>query len=355
MGLLSPVCEFLVKEHKAQPLGPKVLFVSRQTVPLTIDALHRLLARYDLKDENTGPVEYDNDTRGAEGQRYVSDRYFMQAIGISEFESLDVTDYEGADIVWDLGQPIPEEYCGKYDFIYNGGCFDNMFNPGVALMNLSKLLRPGGRMVCMESAASFYSPYLMFSPGWFYDFYVSNNYAWCVVYVATFRTPEQLAHGPWDMQYVNLPADPNGPAPEALNGDHLILLTCAQKGDDSTDTIQPVQAQYRTTQQMQDSFARKEAGLQQRARPLIDGQRPPLSSNSYLIAVGKLGVDLGGAQEPGPMTVAQAMQKAMAHHLAGRLAVAENYYRVILQVDPGNAEAKESLELLLSQMRLQRS
>jgi SAM-dependent methyltransferase len=294
MGLLNPVCEFLVKEHKVRPLGPKVLFISRQTVPLTIDSLHKLLARHDLHDQNTGPVEYDDDTRGAKGKRYVSDRYFMQALGIKEFHALDVTAYEGADIAWDLGEPIPLEYCGKYDFIYNGGCFDNMFNPGVALMNLSRLLRLGGRMICMESAASYNSPYLMFSPGWFYDYYVSNNYDWCSVYLATYRTSDQLMHGPWDMQYVNVPAEPNGRSPEALYGNHLLLLVLAQKGNDSTDTIQPVQCQYRTTAQLKDTFARNEAALRQRAHSLIDGQRVPLTSAPYLIDVGKLGIDLGG-------------------------------------------------------------
>jgi hypothetical protein len=78
----------------------------------------------------------------------------MKSLGINTFHALDVTDYEGADIVLDLGEPIPEKYCGNYDFIYNGSCLDNMFNPGVALMNLSK---PQGRIINIEAASSWCS------------------------------------------------------------------------------------------------------------------------------------------------------------------------------------------------------
>ena len=292
MGLLNPVCEFLVQLHKEKPLGPKVLFISRQTVPLTEEALDRLLSRHGLENQNDGPVEFDEDTRGAAGQRYISDKYFMRALGVKDYAAIDVTAYEGADLVWDLGVPIPDEFKGKYDFIYNGGCFDNMFNPGVALMNLSAMLRPGGRMVCMESAASWNGPYVMFSPGWFNDFYVVNNYERSAVYLATYRDNDQLFHGPWRMDYINMGADPNGCPPEALNGDRILILTWAEKGESSTDHVQPVQYQYRTTQELRTTFKRLDAGLRSRAPLMIDGRPIPPVTAPYLNPVGELGVDL---------------------------------------------------------------
>jgi len=296
MGLLNPVCEFLIIEHKRRPLGPKALFISRQTVPLSLAALRRLLARHSLSDQNTGPVEYDEETWGASGRQYVTDRYFMRALGIHDYNALDVTDYEGADIVWDLGQPIPEKYHGTFDFIYNGGCFDNMFNPGVAMMNLSKMLKPGGRMVCMESASSYHPPYLMFSPGWFNDFYVFNSYNSCAVYLASYPGHDELMHGPWRMRYVNVPASPNGGPPRPAEGEHLLLVTVAEKGAASSDTIQPIQHEYRTTPELKETFATNQARLRSNAPPLINGAPAPDLSAPYLIDVGSLGDDLNDTQ-----------------------------------------------------------
>src|SRR5208283_5155456 len=175
MGLVNPCAEFVVREHALRPIGPDVLFIGRQTVPLSLDGFNRLLDRYGLKNQAPDEVEYDQETRGAQGCEFISDRYFLKALGVKNFHALDVTDYEGADIVHDMGQPIPKEHYSKYDFIYNGSCFDNMFNPGVAIMNISKLLKPHGRSVNIECASSNNNPYLMFSPAWFYDYYVVNN------------------------------------------------------------------------------------------------------------------------------------------------------------------------------------
>jgi hypothetical protein len=217
----------------------------------------------------------------------------MKSLGVNTFHALDVTDYEGADIVWDLGELIPEKYYGKYDFIYNGSCLDNMFNPGVALMNLSKLLKPHGRMINIECASSWNDPYIIFSPGWFYDFYVSNNYKYSDIYLISYQNNNELFYGPWEMQFVNVPANPNGASPEVPRGIHLALLTIAEKGDSSTDTVQPVQAQYRATKELKDAFRRSETSMQASIRHLLNGHTINPASAPYLVDVGRFGLGLG--------------------------------------------------------------
>ncbi len=288
MGLLMPVAEFIIKEHVNRPFGPKVLFIGRQTVPLSLESLNTLLAKYGLKNKNKGPVEYDTETRGSERYRFITDRYFMKALGLDDFEAMDVTDYEGADLIHDLGEPIGKEHYSKYDFIYNGGCFDNMFNPGIGLMNLSKLLKPKGRMICMESAGTWNGPYVMFSPAWFYDFYVTNKYQHCAVYLASYQNNNDLTHGPWKMEYVNMTADPGGPSPEALNR-HLLLLVIAEKSSESTDSVQPIQFHYRTTAELQDNFRCNEDNLRENDRPLLNGMIIDPKTAPYLINVGFFG------------------------------------------------------------------
>lgn len=288
MGLMIPVCDFLIRLHKQKPLGPDVLFIARQTIPLTVEAHAQLLKMHGLTSRYTGPVEYDSDTVISTRGKYISDKYFMKCLGVTNFHSLDVTNYEAADIIWDLGMPIPREYHNKYDFIYNGGCFDNMFNPGVALMNLSKVLRAGGRMVCMESAASYNSPYLIFSPGWFYDYFVSNNYDWGQIYISSYGSSEELWHGPWKMRYANVPSYPNGGPPKPSKLEQLIILAVGQKGAHSTDEVQPVQYQYRATDALKDTFNASQEAFRQRIPPLID-ESSPLEKKRYLTKVGSIG------------------------------------------------------------------
>jgi hypothetical protein len=292
MGLPTPLAKFLAREHSIRPLGPDVLFIGRQTIPLSLEALNTILGHYGLTNRAPGEVEYDRETRGTEGKSFITDRYFMKSLGVNKFHALDVTDYEGADIVWDLGEAIPEKYYGKYDLIYNGSCLDNMFNPGVALMNLSKLLKLNGRMINIENASSWNDPYLIFSPGWFYDFYVSNNYKHCEIYLISYKDNDELYYGPWEMQFVNVPSNTSGAPPEVPRGIHLVLLTIAEKGDNSTDTVQPVQSQFRATKELQEAFRRSEASLQAASRPLVNGQTIDPANSPYLVDVGRFGLGL---------------------------------------------------------------
>ncbi len=78
------------------------------------------------------------------------DRYYetlMRKLGFGEIESLDFSDYEGAGILHDLNRPIPEDLEGAFDFIFDGGTIEHVFNVPVALENVYRMLKPGGRFV----------------------------------------------------------------------------------------------------------------------------------------------------------------------------------------------------------------
>jgi SAM-dependent methyltransferase len=157
---------------------------------------------------------------------------------------LDQSDYEGADIVWDLGYPVPKDLHNRFDFIFNGGCLDNMFNPAQAMMNFSKMLKPGGRVVCMESASSFNSPYLMYSPGWFCDYYRENNFIEWEAYICSYKSMRELLYGPWRWFKYKWEGNKNGPSPKT-HGNHILVVSMARKGPETTSDKQPIQHQYR--------------------------------------------------------------------------------------------------------------
>lgn len=157
---------------------------------------------------------------------------------------LDQSDYEGADFVWDLGYQVPYEMFNRFDFIFNGGCLDNMFNPAQAMMNFTLMLKPGGRLVCMESASSFNSAYLMYSPGWFCDYFEQNKYEDWKAYICSYRNTRELFYGPWKWFEYDQQKNRNGPSP-ATRGNHVLVVSIARKGRLTTHDIQPIQYQYR--------------------------------------------------------------------------------------------------------------
>jgi len=200
MSLLVPIVDMLLAEHAIRPIHGEVLFIGHQET-------------------------------------------FGKELGLKH-RVLDQSDYEGADIIWNLGYPVPENLHGKFDFIYNGGCLDNMFNPAQAMMNFTQMLEPGGRLVCMESASSFNSPYLMYSPAWFWDYFDANHFADCRVYICSYRNSKELMYGPWKWFEYDRELDKNGPPPETRKN-HVLIVSIAQKGDFTTHDVQPIQYQYR--------------------------------------------------------------------------------------------------------------
>jgi SAM-dependent methyltransferase len=178
----------------------------------------------------------------------------MNYLGSKSFSCIDVSDYEGADIICDLSDPIPQELNSRFDFIYDGSCLDNIFNPAMALTNISRLLRPGGRVILVNHATSFNGPYTVFSPGWFFDYFVANKYEDCQVFLGIFSNIDELMYGPMQVYFSNWFLNQHGILPEITydvgnvrSAAHILLFVVAEKGEDSTSDVRPIQKQYRDT------------------------------------------------------------------------------------------------------------
>jgi hypothetical protein len=106
MGMMVPVLRLLLREHKRRPLHGRGLLVGRQTVPLTLTEAEALIKQEGLAPKNTD-YQIDVDTRSAKGTDYITEKTFFQMFSDLDLVTLDVTDYEGAEIVHDLQSPPP--------------------------------------------------------------------------------------------------------------------------------------------------------------------------------------------------------------------------------------------------------
>ncbi|MFN6952082.1 MAG: hypothetical protein ACK4NE_05770 [Albidovulum sp.] len=71
----------------------------------------------------------------------------FRKLGFGDIETADFSDYEGATILQDLNEPLAEELKGQFDFIFDGGTIEHVFNVPQALDNVFDMLAPGGLFI----------------------------------------------------------------------------------------------------------------------------------------------------------------------------------------------------------------
>lgn len=285
---------FILREHKHRPIRGELLLIGRQTVALTIDAALELIEAAGVQPNKTFTTEIDRQTVGLDGREFITDRCFFSMFTSANVRALDVSAYEGAEIIHDLNAPAPPELHGIADFIFNGSCLDNLFDPATAVKALSKMLRPGGRIIHVEHGTAISGAYLCYSPEWFFDFYAVNDYQDCQLLFCTF--PDGL-HGDWYLfrwlPYVENDGKLQTSRTSLAVGD-FVDLVIAEKGSASSDDRVPIQAHYRT---MHDGDAERpdpyrEKFLQFEASPrnvgrVVIGEHPDIAVIGKLLASGR--------------------------------------------------------------------
>lgn len=242
----------ILHEHKRREISGDFLFFGRQTIYASPDQAMQAIEDAGIKISENSKVEYDSSTLVGKQNpgRFISDKSFFSLFCDAEIKSIDVSDYEGADIIHDLNTPIPDDLTGKFDYVFDGSCFDNMFNPACGIMNAGRLLRPRGRAMLGEHGSLYPYTYLMYSPEWFYDYFVANRFAYCRIGVAIWDDGgEYMDMYHWDPLHED--------AAGALRHGHSHIQTkrnvsigaVAEKGEDSTWNRMPVQEIYRSAEE----------------------------------------------------------------------------------------------------------
>jgi hypothetical protein len=241
MGITPFHADLIVREHRRKKLPETVHLIGRQTVLLTLDQALELLRAAGVEAAAT-KIEIDRQTHGAltARQEFISDRTFFGLMGVRDVRAIDYTDYEGADIILDLTQPLPASHRATVDFLFGGSVLDNIFDPMMYLRNVSQLLRPGGRLFEQDVISQHHHPYCLMTPAAIFDYFVLNAYAHCAVYVC------ELSSAGFIHMY-GLDPDPDdiisdlGPPRTSMG-----IVVIAQKGEASTSEMVPIQDQYRS-------------------------------------------------------------------------------------------------------------
>ncbi len=98
-----------------------------------------------------------------------ADDFLRAFLGISSLTALDVSSYEGVDLLHDLNDPVPEDLWNRFDAVIDGGSLEHVFNFPTAIGNLMRMTKVGGKIFISTPANNLcghgfyqFSPELMF-------------------------------------------------------------------------------------------------------------------------------------------------------------------------------------------------
>lgn len=112
------------------------------------------------------------------GERELEDSVlFFLAVGFKEVRALDVSDYEKADIIFDLNYELPKELENRFDIVFDGGVIEHVFNVATAFLNICKMTKIGGYIFSINPVYNYiHNTFWNISPEMFLDFYSANEY-----------------------------------------------------------------------------------------------------------------------------------------------------------------------------------
>lgn len=101
---------------------------------------------------------------------------FLRHLGAETVDAVDVSDYEGASIVHDLNDPIPDELRGRYSLLIDAGTLEHVFNVAAGLQSAMEMVAEGGHLATFNPTNNFFGHgFYQFSPELFFRAFSREN------------------------------------------------------------------------------------------------------------------------------------------------------------------------------------
>jgi SAM-dependent methyltransferase len=105
-----------------------------------------------------------------------ADRFWQEFLDVKNVQTMDYSEYENASIVHDLNHPVPERLHGQFDAVIEAGSLEHIFNFPVAIANLMRMTKAGGRVFLSTPANNLCGHgFYQFSPELMYRVFSPEN------------------------------------------------------------------------------------------------------------------------------------------------------------------------------------
>jgi len=164
MGINTSFAHLLVAARLQGTEFADTLTVGRQSLTVPHQELSRMAARLGLG--NTPQPAGDGFAEG----------FLTGFLGARSVRSLDYSDYQQADIVHDLNQPLPPQLHNAFDALIDGGSIEHIFDIRQVLSNYMALVKGGGSIFILTTANNLCGHgFYQFSPEFFYRVFEPAN------------------------------------------------------------------------------------------------------------------------------------------------------------------------------------
>lgn len=170
MGIGFHDLRLMWNAHQAGASFERMLTIGRQSLCLHPEELERLAAWMRTRG-NAPELPGEQLAFGAPAESFL--RAFL---GASTVEALDYSDYEGAQHIQDMNEPVQQTMAGRFDVVFDGGALEHIFNFPIAVANLMRMTKVGGRVFMSTPANNFFGHgFYQFSPELMFRVFAPEN------------------------------------------------------------------------------------------------------------------------------------------------------------------------------------
>lgn len=164
MGINTSFAHLLVQVRLQGVEFADTLTIGRQSLAVPRQELKRMAARLGVGD--SGALAADG----------FAERFLSDLLGARSVRSLDYSDYQQADIIHDLNQPLAPELHNSFDTLIDGGAIEHIFDIRQVLANYMTLVKTGGSIFILTTANNMCGHgFYQFSPEFFYRVFDPTN------------------------------------------------------------------------------------------------------------------------------------------------------------------------------------
>jgi len=176
MGLTALHLEILAEEAKKRPFSGDAITCGVLDSNITFASLWQTALDKGISLRKTRPRLSPNEGQYVGGCLHSA--FVLESLGFDEVRTMDTSDFEGAEILLDLNQAeTPKELVGLADLILEAGTLEHVFHSPHAMRHLTRMVKPGGRIIHTSPASNFIDHgFYSFSPTFFFDYYAANNF-----------------------------------------------------------------------------------------------------------------------------------------------------------------------------------